>query len=428
MPHGISGLFLLTNKGESLISRIFRDDISLDCAHTFRLSVISSKDIRSPINRTRDATFLHIYVGELYVMAATKGNPNCSVVFELLHSIVVTFQDFFGEFSEEAIRKNSAVIYELLDEMLDFGYPQITQTESLKLFIKGQGEKSETAHKQITKELTGKSKYRQDNIIYKKNEIFIDVIENINALISKEGKPLSQDVSGQIKLKCILSGMPECRFGFNDKLQIQSDEKMLNREINKKGIAIDDVTCHPCVKLNEFDKNREIQFTPPDGVFELLNYRTTANLQLPFNITPIVNEYGNTRVDYKIRIESTYSQRLTGTDVKITIPTPPNTALTKIKTQAGKAKYEPSLNAIVWLIKKFPGNQHYDFTAHVDLISTTVKKVWSRPPISLSFEVPTCASGLVVRYLRVVEHKLRYTPLKWVRYIARAGNYQFRIS
>ena len=29
--------------------------------------------------------------------------------------------------------------------MLDYGYPQITQTESLKLFIKGQGEKSEVA-------------------------------------------------------------------------------------------------------------------------------------------------------------------------------------------------------------------------------------------------------------------------------------------
>ena len=74
--------------------------------------------------------------------------------------------------------------------------------------------------------MTGKSKFRQENITYKKNEIFIDVIENINALISKESKPLSQDVAGQIKLKCVLSGMPECRFGFNDKLQIQSDEKM----------------------------------------------------------------------------------------------------------------------------------------------------------------------------------------------------------
>ena len=87
----------------------------MDCSHTFRLSVIASKDLRSPINRTRDATFLHIKVGEVFVMAATKGNPDCSIVFEVLNSIVVTFQDFFGDFTEEAIRKNSAVIYELLD-------------------------------------------------------------------------------------------------------------------------------------------------------------------------------------------------------------------------------------------------------------------------------------------------------------------------
>jgi len=80
--------------------------------------VIAAKDdiVRSPINKTRDATFLHIKVDQVYVMAATKGNPNCSLVFEFLNSLVVTFVDFFGDFTEEAIRKNSAVIYELLDE------------------------------------------------------------------------------------------------------------------------------------------------------------------------------------------------------------------------------------------------------------------------------------------------------------------------
>ena len=145
-------------------------------------------------------------------------------------------------------------------------------------------------------------------------------------------------------------------------------------------------------------------------------------------VTPIVNEFGNTRVDYKLKVESKFNNRLVGTDVKIAIPTPPNTALTKIKVQVGKAKYDSSVNAIIWTIKKFPGGMTYDFTAYVELITTTVKKQWSRPPITLNFEVPTCSSGLIVRYLKVVEHKLRYKPIKWVRYLTRAGNYQIRIS
>ena len=38
--------------------------------------------------------------------------------------------------SEEGIRKNFILIYELLDEILDFGYPQQgTSTENMKTFI-----------------------------------------------------------------------------------------------------------------------------------------------------------------------------------------------------------------------------------------------------------------------------------------------------
>jgi AP-4 complex subunit mu-1 len=42
------------------------------------------------------------------------------------------FKDCCGVLTEESIRKNFILIYELLDEMLDFGYPQITSTEMLK--------------------------------------------------------------------------------------------------------------------------------------------------------------------------------------------------------------------------------------------------------------------------------------------------------
>lgn len=37
------------------------------------------------------------------------------------------------------------------------------------------------------------------------------------------------------------------------------------------------------------------------------------------------------------------------------------------------------------------------------------------------------ASGLSVRFLRVIEKKLGYTAIKWVRYLTQAGSYQYRI-
>ena len=44
-----------------------------------------------------------------------------------MHAQVVTlFKSYFGgEFSEQSIKGNFVLIYELLDETLDFGYPQV---------------------------------------------------------------------------------------------------------------------------------------------------------------------------------------------------------------------------------------------------------------------------------------------------------------
>lgn len=44
-------------------------------------------------------------------------------------------QDYCGSLSEEAIRRNFVLIYELLDEALDYGTPQATSTEALKAFV-----------------------------------------------------------------------------------------------------------------------------------------------------------------------------------------------------------------------------------------------------------------------------------------------------
>ena len=41
-------------------------------------------------------------------------------------------EEYFGELEEESIRDNFVITYELLDEVMDFGYPQISDTNILK--------------------------------------------------------------------------------------------------------------------------------------------------------------------------------------------------------------------------------------------------------------------------------------------------------
>ena len=57
---------------------------------------------------------------------------SASETLELINRIAKVFKDYCGVLTEESIRKNFILLYELLDEMMDFGYPQSTSTEVLK--------------------------------------------------------------------------------------------------------------------------------------------------------------------------------------------------------------------------------------------------------------------------------------------------------
>lgn len=80
-------------------------------------------------------------------------------------------------------------------------------------------------------------------------------------------------------------------------------------------------------------------------------------------------------------------------DSKVRIPTPPNTCGVHLICMKGKAKYKASENAIVWKIKRMAGMKESQISAEIELLHTNDKKKWTRPPISMNFEV--CATSHV---------------------------------
>lgn len=155
-------------------------------------------------------------------------------------------------------------------ETIDFGYPQITEPDLLKTFITTKGFKPLPVREmsEITKQVTGVVSWRPPNVKYKRNEVFLDVIENVNMLLGKKGNVLNADVTGKIIMKAYLSGQPECKFGINDKL-LQASQGIVRGRSTRK-VELDDITFHQCVKLQKFDSDRTISFIPADGEFELM--------------------------------------------------------------------------------------------------------------------------------------------------------------
>ncbi|KAK9834776.1 hypothetical protein WJX74_010210 [Apatococcus lobatus] len=421
MACACSALYFLNLKGDILIQRTYRDDVERNLAPAFRSHILHTKGNDSVANLTPvrvlgSCSFLYMRQSDVYILAVVKSNSNAMLAFQFMVQTVNVFKSYFGgEFSEQSLKSNFVLIYELLDEILDFGYPQVADSSILKQYIFQKGFvteatklKREQEAANSTLQVTGAVGWRKDSIRYKKNEVFLDIIETVNMLMSNKGSVLRCDVNGKVVMKVFLSGMPDVKLGLNDKLE--------------------DVTFHQCVNLGKFNTEKVVSFVPPDGEFELMKYRCQDNIVLPFRILPIINEIGRTRLEVNVTAKSSFDSKLFALNVVISVPMPDNTAQAEIQTTQGKAKYDPKKHALVWKLKRFVGQSEHAMAATVELIATTrEKKPWARPPIGMQFQVPMfSASGLRVQYLKVWE-KSNYKVEKWVRKVSKSGDYSTRI-
>jgi len=355
----ISALLFINQKGEVVISRMYRNGVDRSVADIFRTHVIGNKEERSPIKVVGDTVFMYVKHGNMFIVAVASGNAQAAMAFQFLHSVVTVLKSYFGAFDEDSIRNNFVLIYELLDEVLDYGYPQNCTVDVLKMYITQEGNKSASlAQKEmassVTIQATGAISWRKEGIKYRKNELFIDVVEHCNLMMSSKGTILRNDVSGVILVKCYLSGTPECKFGLNDKLLLDNEAKQKKTNMRRpgSGIEIDDCSFHQCVKLGKFDMDRTISFVPPDGEFQLMQYRITENVNLPFRVLPVVKELGRTRLEINVKIKSMFTFKLFATNVVIKIPLPKNTAVATVNAASGKCKYEPDQGGVIWKLRR----------------------------------------------------------------------------
>jgi len=123
--------------------------------------------------------------------------------------------------------------------MMDFGYPQTTESKILQEYITQESHKLEVVRPPIA--VTNAVSWRSEGIRYRKNEVFLDVIESINLLVRRRplrradrqvnaaGNVVRSEILGSVKMKCYLSGMPELRLGLNDKVMFESTGRSASR-------------------------------------------------------------------------------------------------------------------------------------------------------------------------------------------------------
>ena len=357
-------------------------------------------------------------------------------------TIARIFKDYCGTLSEEALRKNFILCYELLDEMIDFGYPQVTRTENLKSFVYNEpivvdsvqntgnmvNPKTASAsavHKPVISSVQANGRKTTGT---QKNEIFVDILERLNVLFSNNGYVLNSTIDGCIQMKSYLAGNPQLRLALNEDLVIGKDSGHYG------SVTVDDMNFNDCVNRSEFDTARTLSFVPPDGEFVVLNYRITGEFSTPFRIFPSIEEVEPCKLEISLLIRAEMPNNHFGANVLVEMPLPAHavaaTSCTLLSAPGtGHASAEYTGGKIVWTMKKFPGGAEQNLRIKVTLnqpCTTQIKQALG--PVNMCFEIPMYnVSNLQVRYLRVAENMVGYTPYRWVRYVTQSSSYVCRL-
>ncbi|CAM6090870.1 unnamed protein product [Calypogeia fissa] len=448
----ISQFFVLSLRGDNIVFRDYRGDVPKGSAEIFFRKVKFWKgeegEEAPPVFIVDAVNYLHVKVGGLLFVATTRINVSPALVLELLQRIARVTKDYLGVLNEDSLRKNFVLVYELLDEMIDFGYPQTTSTEALKSFVFNEPVVLDSSRipslgpaslfiqgaKRVPGTAVTKSVVANESGGKKREEVFVDIIEKISVTFSASGYVLTSEIDGTIQMKSYLSGNPEIRVALNDDLSLPvSGENRSDYGGGSGMVVLDDCNFHESVRLDDFKTEHFLTLIPPDGEFSVMNYRMTQEFKPPFKVLPIIEEAGPFKAEVILTVRADFPSKVTANTVVLRIPLPRTTSRVSFDLEDGavgqSTDFKEPIKTIEWSLRKIAGGSEHTLRAKLTLTqerNVNIRK--EAGPISMSFTIPMFnASKLEVKYLQVVKKSKSYNPYRWVRYVTHSNSYVIRI-
>ncbi|NWZ91101.1 AP3M2 protein, partial [Nesospiza acunhae] len=371
-----------------------------------------------PVIPTPHHYLLSVYRHKIFFVAVIQSEVPPLFVIEFLHRVVDTFQDYFGVCSEVIIKDNVVVVYEVLEEMLDNGFPLATESNILKELIK-----PPTILRTVVNTITGSTNvgdqlptgqlsvvpWRRTGVKYTNNEAYFDVIEEIDAIIDKSGSTITAEIQGVIDACVKLTGMPDLTLSF------------MNPRL------LDDVSFHPCVRFKRWESERILSFIPPDGNFRLLSYHVSAQnlVAIPVYVKHNISFRDSSSLGrFEITVGPKQTMGKTVEGVMVTSQMPKSVLNMTLTPSQGTHAFDPVTKLLSWDVGKINPQKLPSLKGSVSLQAGTSKPD-ENPTINLQFKIQQLAiSGLKVNRLDMYGEK--YKPFKGIKYMTKAGKFQVR--
>lgn len=430
----IPNLFLLNASGEMLIEKQWLGRFDRDVCDLF-FEVTSKESNRAdiaPIVPSGPYHFLQTSRNEIFFLTIVDFDTSPALILEFQQLVIDTLLSYISSITENAIRENFVLIYQLLDEMNHGGFAYTTEKNQLldmiappslankMLDVFHIGSPTSTLKGDLSSAAVSKIPWRKDNVKYlTKNAVYFDIIESIDAILSADGSVLSSIAHGEVQCKSQLSGVPDLALSLH------------------RNPPIVDCSLHRCVRLARFDRDRIISFVPPDGDFTLCSYKVDANINIPIYVRP---EFVWTQD--KCTFSISFGQKAPFTtlleDIAIIIPIPKACSATVTHCNIGTVRTDQLTHTCRWEVSEMPKDHHpLKNDKLLNNIKPTIPTITGtftltrdvpaddRPTLRVLYMLKKFSStgatidGLVVK-------NVNYEPVRGVRVISKAGKFQVR--
>ncbi|KAL3843558.1 hypothetical protein ACJIZ3_000961 [Penstemon smallii] len=347
-------------------------------------------------------------------LACTQVEMPPLMAIEFLCRVADVLTDYLDGLNEDLIKDNFVIVYELLDEMIDNGFPLTTEPNILREMIAPPNIVSK-----VLSVVTGNSSnmsntlpgatascvpWRKTDLKHASNEVYVDLVEEMDATINRDGNLVKCEIYGEVQVNSHLSGLPDLTLSF-------ANPSILN-----------DVRFHPCVRIRPWESSQILSFVPPDGLFKLVNYRVKKIKNIPIYVKPqLTSDSGACRISVLVGIRNDPGKSIDSITVQFRLPS--------CVTSSDLSSNHGSVNILadktcLWSVGRIPNDKAPSMSGTL-VLETGMERLHVFPTFQVGFKIMGIAlSGLKIDKLDL--KNLPSRPYKGFRALTRGGEYQVR--
>ncbi|XP_039266151.2 AP-4 complex subunit mu-1-like [Styela clava] len=449
----LNGVFLINSLGDVLACK------NLSAAkYTWSPKIFFQRGLQKFINKVLppcieidNVFYTHASSDEIFVVAVSDSEEISPILMMIsLQNFIKECADLIGDMKSENVLLHSAVVYELLIQTFGLSHPDNISQHAINE-CKQMGNTGYTEAGMfpfMPENLFGVSPSKEEKYMKessaskaplasqqeKKNEIFVDLIEYLIAIIDKDGQVIHADIKGSLSTKSYLTNTVSVQIALPDK--IIEENPTDTSDTDKIFITAKRFRCKKSSKetQNEFPLVKHLS---GPGLNPIMDYNVASdNLKLPFTM---YHNFSKTNKGSMIELALTCKifcalpLGISPINWSASFPLPSKlisvsgtSSLKSIHFTQSKDKRTLHMQSPV-----FPAQSHHSITLILLLSEILPFMVYEMPHLNIKFEVPNlCISNMRIQSLKVqnINSNTSSTVTKWARCVTHSNDYTFELK